>query len=131
MPAAMAQEAADPAFAERLALSKKMHEVRPINLQVEKVVEQMAARFPEDQRDKFIERMIDVFDKEALTDISVQAMAETFTAPELEKMIEFHGSPEGKTITEKMPVYQSLLEPELVKKIDKALMEVRTGKTGN
>jgi len=122
-----AQDSLDPNAAERLALAQKMHEIRPINIQVEDIIQQMAQRYPEDKRAVFTTRMMEVFDKKALTDISVKAMADTFTVAELKKMIDFHGSPEGNAISEKMPVYQGLVEPELVKKIDKALMVIRTG----
>lgn len=131
-PSTLAQEAADPGNAkQRLALSRQMHEIRPIKMQVEEVITQMALRYPENRRDEFISRMMEIFDNQTLTEISVHAMADTFTVPELEKMIEFHGSPEGKAVSKKMPVYQALVEPELIKKIDQALMELRTGKPGD
>ena len=117
----------DPDFPKRYELAQKMHEIKPINMQIKSSIEQLAQRYPEDVREAFVNRMMEVFDKKTLTDISVRAMADTFTAAELEKMIDFHGSPEGKAVGEKMPVYQGLVRPELMQKIDKALMEVRTG----
>lgn len=126
---AMAQNAsADPDYTKRLDLARQMHDIRPINMQADDLIKGMAERYPEDRREAFIARMTEVFDKQALTEISVKAMADTFTAAELQKMIDFHGSPEGKTIGQKMPVYQALVEPELVKRIDQAMMIVRTGK---
>lgn len=131
VPLALAQPAANADLDKRMELSRKMHEIRPMTVQIEDAVKQLSLRYPEDKREIFITTMLQTFDRESLTAISVKAMAETFTVAELEKMIDFHGSAEGKAITEKMPIYQSLVEPELLKKIDKALMEVRTGKAAN
>lgn len=128
---AFAQQAATGDLEKRMELARKMHEIRPMSVQIEDAVKQLSLRYPEDKRELFVSTMMQTFDRASLTGISVKAMAETFTAAELEKMIDFHGSPEGKAITEKMPVYQSLVEPELMKKIDQALMEVRTGKAAN
>ncbi len=126
-----AQNAAAPDLDKRIELARKMHEVRPMVVPIEEAVQQLAQRYPKEKRELFISTILNAFDRESLTEISVKAMAETFTVAELEKMIEFNSSPEGKAITEKMPVYQSLVEPELMKKVDKALMEVRMGKPGN
>ena len=130
-PMVFAQDGGDPALAERIALARKMHDIKPMAVQIEQAIRQLALRYPEDKQELFITKMLQVFDRKSLTDISVKAMAETFTAAELEKMIDFHGSPEGKAIGEKMPVYQALVEPEIIKKIDQALMEVRTGGIGS
>ena len=56
-------------------------------------------------------------------------MAETFTASELEKMVEYFGSDEAKSIAQKLPVYQAIVEPEITKMMDAALMKLRTGAT--
>ncbi len=126
---ALAQDG-DADLQKRIELAQKMHEIKPLNVQVEAAIEQLSKRYPEEKRALFVSKMMQTFDKSTLTEISVNAMAETFTVAELEKMIDFHGSAEGKAITEKMPIYQSIVEPELVKKIDAALMDVRTGSSG-
>lgn len=123
--------AEDAGLARRLELARRMHEIRPLDLQIEDAVRQLSLRYPADKRDLFISKMLQVFDLKTLTDISVRAMADTFTEAELAKMIEYNSSPEGKAATEKMPIYQSLVEPELMKKIDQAMMELRTGKASD
>ncbi len=128
----MAQDnTADQNYQQKVSLAQKMHQIRPMNVQIEDAVKRLSLRYPEEKRALFVSKMVQTFDSKALTELSVNAMAETFTVAELEKMIDFHGSAEGKAITEKTPVYQSIVTPELVKKIDKALMEVRMGKTAN
>lgn len=111
----------------RLELARAMHEIRPMSVQIEAAVQALSLRYPEDKRERFVAKMLETFDQKTLTEISIRAMAETFTVAELEKMIDFYGSPEGRAASEKMPVYQAIVEPEIVKKLDAALMEIRTG----
>lgn len=128
--AAQAQDktpANDPSLQTRIELARKMHQIKPLDVEIEAAIKQLSMRYPEDKRELFVSKMLQTFDQKALTEISVNAMAATFTAPELNKMIEFYGSPEGKSIDQKMPIYQKLVEPELVKKVDKALMDIRLG----
>ncbi len=117
----------DPDYQQRIELARQMHEIRPLNADIEESVRRLAQRYPAEQREIFVDRMLDEFDQDDMTALSVKAMAETFTLAELEKMIEFHGSPEGQAVTKKMPVYQAVIQPEIIRKIDRAMMAVRTG----
>lgn len=126
-----AQTADDPGLQKRIELARAMHDIKPLSVQIEESIKQLSMRYPEEKRALFVAKMMETFDQKTLTDISVKAMAETFTETELTKMVDFYGSPEGKSISAKNPVYQSLVQPEIIKKIDQALMEVRTGKAGD
>ena len=131
VPPVLAQaEGGDAGLQQRIELARKMHEVRPMSVQIEQAIEALSMRYPEDRRELFVTKMLQMFDQQTLSEVSVKAMAETFTAAELQKMVEFYGSPEGKAIEQKMPVYQAIVEPEIIKKIDEAMMEIRTGAGG-
>jgi hypothetical protein len=117
----------DDDFEARLALAQEMHQIRPLDDNIDLVIEQIAINFPEDRRDQFVARMMGQFDRGVLNRISTNAMAETFTTKELAAMVDYFGSPEGRAITDKMPVYQALIQPEILKLVDKAMMELRTG----
>lgn len=128
--AAWAQEtAADtpPDLAQRVELSRKLHEIRPATLQVEAALTQVAQRLPETERKAFIDRMMSAIDAKKLEEVSVNAMASVFTLPELQKMLDYFSTPEAHSISDKMPIYQNMLQPEIVKMLDKAMMEMRTG----
>jgi len=112
---------------QRTALAEKMHVIRPLDLQIERSIGQLAERYPPDVRAKFVRKMNEVFNKEEIEKVSVKAMAETFSVTELEAMVAYYGSDEGQSAQEKMIVYQSLVQPELRRKIDQALMQLRTG----
>jgi hypothetical protein len=118
----------DPAdLAERQALAKKIHQIKPVREQVEAVVQEISTRLPEENREQFKSKMLEVFDFDTLEKSSEDAMAEVFTAAELKRMIEYFGSDEAKTIAQKMPIYQQLVQPQITKLVDQAMMTVRTG----
>ncbi|MCB1555760.1 MAG: hypothetical protein KDJ15_00435 [Alphaproteobacteria bacterium] len=111
----------------RRALALEMHAIRPAADQVMAAIAAMAVNVPEDKQAAFVEQLRGALDFDALTALSVDAMVETFTTPELEKMVAYFGSPEAASISEKLPVYQAIVEPEISKMIDEALMISRTG----
>lgn len=111
----------------RLNLAKMMHEVKPAREQVDAAIRNVAKNLPADQQQEFISRMTNAFDYKKLEELSIHSMAEVFTEDELQKMVEYYGSPEAHSIEEKMPVYQSVMQPEVTKMIDAAMMQARTG----
>ncbi|MCB9988802.1 MAG: DUF2059 domain-containing protein [Rhodospirillales bacterium] len=126
--AAMAQdEAVSADMQKRLELARQMHIIKPVYQQVEAVVTQIVRNVPPEKQEEFVNAINQSVDNEKLEKISVEAMAETFTAAELEKMVAYFGSDEAKSITEKLPVYQAIVEPEIQKMMDAALMKLRTG----
>ncbi|MBI4030604.1 MAG: hypothetical protein HY370_02915 [Proteobacteria bacterium] len=126
---AMAQDSAGKPvdMAQRLDLAKKMHEIRPAKVQIEAAVEQLSQRIPPPDRPRFKDIMMKSMDFEKLDKLSVETMAEVFTAPELERMVGYFGSAEAASISQKMPVYQSIVQPEIAKMVDAAMMSARTG----
>lgn len=126
---AMAQDApAKPADLEqRLVLARKMHEIRPAKMQIEAAIDQLSQRIPPADRARFKDIMMKSMDFEKLDKLSVETMAEVFEVPELEKMVGYFGSPEAASVSKKMPVYQSIVQPEISKMVDAAMMLARTG----
>jgi hypothetical protein len=116
-----------PDFAERLALAKQMHDLRPAKKQVEDAVNTAANRLPAANRDDFVKAMMKSIDVAALEKQSIDVMAQTFTKVELEKMISYFGSPEAEGIAKKLVIYQAAMNPVIIQMLDKAAMEARTG----
>lgn len=124
-----AQDAAKGAdYAERLALSQKMHEIRPAKKQIEDAVNMAANRLPAANRDDFRSQMMKSIDVTALEKRSIEVMADTFNKAELEKMVAYFGSPEAQAIAQKMALYQGVMMPVITQMLDKAAMEARMGK---
>lgn len=115
-------------YEKRLALAGQMHEIRPARMQVEEAVESAAARLPPLDRESFRNEILGAFDFDRLEELSIKAMAEIFTTGELEAMVAYYGSAEAQSVSEKMPVYEDMMQPEIMKMLDKALIRLRTGR---
>ena len=117
-------------IAKKLELARKMHQIRPTRLQVDSAINQAAMGMPEAERQPFVAAMHSVLNYNAIEKISIDAMVETFTLPELEAMVAYHSTPEAKSIGEKMAQWAMKVQPEVVRMIDSALMRVKTGGAG-
>lgn len=122
----MAQEASAP-DAERLKLAEQMHEIWPIRPRVESALTVIAETMPEENRLAFKAQMRKNIQFDLLEQDSIKAMANSFTKEELEKMVAFYGSPEGRSITAKTEDYEMALQPTLTKMMDKAILDTRLG----
>lgn len=125
-PAVMAQGAAADT-AKKIELAKKMHEIRPAKAQVQEALDQVGRNLPPMERDKFLKMVEGAFDYAKLEKLSIDTMVELFTVAELEKMVEYFGSPEAKVIATKLPEYQKKIQPEIIRSLDAAMMAQRTG----
>ena len=112
---------------ERLALSRQMHEIWPIRPRVEEALDQVGANLDLAKAPKIRAALRRAIKYDQLEEESVQAMADIFTAPELEAMIAFYGSPEGQAIAAKTSEYEAALRPALTEMLDKASMDIRMG----
>jgi len=124
---AQVEAPADPTYDERIALAKKMHELRPVREQVEQAINQYAQTRPQGERESFKSTMRNVFNMRALEKISIDAYAETFTAPELSAMVEYYSKPEAISASDKFGNYAGIVYPEIVRMLDRAAIRVRTG----
>ena len=114
-------------YEKRLELSREMHEIWPIRPKIETALENIAQQIDQQERLKFKAAMRKAIKFEALEEASIDAMADIFNAKELEAMIAFYGSREGRSVSHKTSDYERALEPALVKMVDKALLDVKLG----
>jgi len=112
---------------QRKALSQKMHEIWPIRRKVENALDSISERIDENNRAKFKAGMRRAIDFEELEEASIQAMADIYSVAELEKMIDFYGSKEGRSISVKTGDYEKQLQPLMIKMVDKALLDAKMG----
>ena len=117
--------------ATRLELSQKMHEIWPVRPKVEDALDMAAQSFDPVNRPSFKSEMRRAIDFDELEKESVEAMARIYTAAELEAMIAFYGSPEGRAVSAKSGEYTEALKPVITRMLDKALLDVRTGQPAN
>lgn len=128
--AEMSGEAADTDetdYQARLALAKEMHEIRPAAKQVDDAIDSVAMKMPESARNEFKARMRNLLNYRAIERISINAMAVTYTLEELEAMVEYYSKPVAQSAVEKTAEYQQKVAPEIVRMIDRAIIQMRTG----
>lgn len=114
-------------YEERLNLARKMHEIWPVRPRVEDALDAVAEQVPAAERLKFKAGMRKGIKFQALEEASIDAMADIFTVKELKAMIEFYGSKEGRSVSHKTSDYERALQPEMIKMIDKALLDAKLG----
>ena len=117
------------AYKEKIRLATKLHDYRPAQEVLDQIIDVLIARYPEDRRPKIKERLTEMIDIYRIREITIRTMADIYTKEELELMIQFYGAPEYKSIAEKTQVYIQLVQPEIVKQIDAALLKMRVGDT--
>ncbi len=122
-----AAHAGDADYDKRHDLSVTMHKFHPAREQVEAAIEQAAQSQEPGEQEAFRTAMRNVLNYEAIEKISIDAMADIYSAAELQAMVDYYSKPEAKTASKKDPEYANRVYPEIVKMLDQAMMRVRTG----
>lgn len=116
---AMAQDTSDTAA--KMDLAKKYSTLAPLQDAINKSIEELVLQVPMDNRvllKSTLERNIKI---DQLESVSEMAMVDVFTLNELEALVAFYETPEGRAIKDKMPLYQSRLEPIITQMIRDAV----------
>ena len=111
----------------RLKLAQEMHKLRPTRPQVDNAILRASLAVPEGEREPFIAAMKTVLNYKAIERISVDAMVEVYTLEELQAMVDYYSKPEAQSAAQKVRDWAMLVQPEINRMIDKAMMRVRTG----
>lgn len=120
----------DPAdLDKRLELARKLHELLPVSIrdQVNTAIEDVAKAQAPEQQEIFRANMRAALNYQALEKISVDAMAEIFTADELQARLDYYSKPEAKTAAKKDDLYAQKVYPEIIRMLDQAMMRARIG----
>ncbi len=114
-------------LAEKVALAKKMHQIRSTRVQVDSAVNRAAQNLPSFERENFIVLMKSMLNYNAIERISIDAMVETYTLVELRSMVEYFSKPEAISASKKVSSWARVVQPEIVRMIDRAMMRIKTG----
>ena len=117
--------------ARKMQLSRDIHRVRPIRPQIDRAIERLSQAAAPADRAPLQAAMKRIMNYGAMQYFSTKAMAETFTVDELEVMLAYYTKPEAASAADKMQIYQDKIAPEIVKMMDAAVMELRTGRSDN
>ncbi len=97
----------------RAALAERLVEVQDMDKLFRDTMANMAKEFPENERAKFLDYANNAFDLTELRAVTIDAMARHFTTGELTRLVEFYGSPVGRSINRKMAAYTADVMPEI------------------
>ena len=126
-----ADEPAPDTQEKRLRLAERMHEIWSMRERINAALKSMAQRYPEEERDSFMNAMQLAMDYSRIEEASIDAMVNTFTTAELQAMVDYYGSKSGQSAEDKRSIYQDRIQPVIQKMIDKAMMAYKTGETSN
>lgn len=114
-------------LAERIDLARQIHVLRPVKVQIDSAVAQVAGRLPPAQRPAFELSVSRALKEKAIKQRSIDAMVEVYSLAELKAMAAYYALPESRSAEAKLPKYQSLIQPEIVKMLDQAIIRMRSG----
>ena len=114
-------------LANKIALAREMHKIRPTRVQIDSAIQRASLTLPAGDRRAFVNAMKGVLNYNAIERISIDAMIETYTLKELDAMVEYYSKPEAKSASAKVISWARIVQPEIVNMIDKAMMRIRTG----
>lgn len=115
---------ADPAAddrAERIKLSKDLHDIRNIRDRINETIAGVAQTLPPGDQESFAKYVQLHVDYDALEKKSIDYAAQVYTAPELRAMISYFGSADGRSAEEKGGSYAEKIGKDIMKDIDAAI----------
>ncbi len=113
----------------QLELAKQMHEIWPIRTRVESAIDAVVQNFPPDKQAQAKASLRKSIQFDQVEEESIQAMASTFTEDELKAMVDFYGSEIGRSVSAKTAEYETAMRPIIIKMMDKAALDLKTGMT--
>lgn len=120
---------ADPAStgdrAERIRLSKDLHDIRHIRDRINDTIAEAAQSIPPADREDFQKYVQLHVDYDALEKKSIDVAADVYTVPELKAMIAYFGSDAGKAAEAKSADYAGKIGPDILKQIDAAITSAK------
>ncbi|OFW87450.1 MAG: hypothetical protein A3J37_05670 [Alphaproteobacteria bacterium RIFCSPHIGHO2_12_FULL_45_9] len=120
--------AADPATddkAERIRLSKDLHDIRNIRERINATILDAANAIPPADREDFQRYVQLKVNYDALEEKSIQYAAEVYTVPELKAMIAYFGSPNGQSAEAKGATFSGKIGKDITAEIDAAILAAK------
>lgn len=119
---------ADPAVddkAERVNLSKDLHDIRNIRDRINGTIAGVAETLPPEDREDFSKYVQLKIDYDALEKKSIDYAAEIYSVPELKAMIAYFGSADGQSAEAKGGDYADKIGKDIMKDIDAAILAAK------
>ena len=111
--------------AERVRLSKDLHDIRQIRERINATILEAANAIPPEDREDFQKYVQLKVDYDALEAKSIEYAAEIYTVPELKAMIAYFGSADGKSAEAKGEIFADHISKDIQTQIDAAIMAAK------
>jgi uncharacterized protein len=105
----------------RLVVAKRFLDIMPPKEMLQGMANRVVPNLPENDRKVFLEVMGSKDIEEAANRITLNALAKNFTVGELNAMVAFYGSPDGKSASKKFGPYMGEIMPQIQQEIKKAV----------
>lgn len=123
-PATVVSQASDD-LQNRLALARELHDIKHVKDHIRETITAASVNLPVVEREDFKKYMELKIDFDDLEKKSIQYTAEIYTAAELQAMIDYFGSTEGRSAEVKGEEYAKKFGAEVRKTIDQAIMAAK------
>lgn len=110
---------------EKLDIARKILDIAPASEQLDIALKELEKRVPSNKRAQFRKIIRDSVNVDRLSAASLLSMAEIFTKDELEAMLAYQSSKEGKAIQKKLPQYQAELKPVIEAMLREAMVAMQ------
>jgi len=107
-------------LAKRISIAKDYSKISPIKDNINQAIDNLVVQLPKENRTLFRSILNRTMDSDRLESASNMALVDLFTTDELEAMIAFYSSPEGKEIQKKLPQYSKRMEPLINQMMEEA-----------
>lgn len=112
----------------REKLARQFHRINPPSKIIDAAINVAASSLQNEQeKARYIKSMQILVDTEAAEMASMKALTTTFSADELEFLVDIYSSEIGVRTLAKVPAYQQIITPEISKILDNALLTMKTG----
>lgn len=125
MVSAVYAESQDFDKAERIRLSKDLHDIRNIRDRINATILDAANAIPPEEREDFQKYVQLKVDYDALEAKSVSYAADVYTAPELKAMIAYFGSADGRSAEAKGQIFVDKITKDIIAQVDAAILAAK------
>jgi len=98
-------------LAQRLELAKQYSAAVPVEESINESIENIIVQMPKEDRVVFKSILNRTIKSDQIQAVSEMALADIFTKAELEAMVEFYSSDEGRSVRRKMGDYMGRVQP--------------------
>lgn len=111
--------------AERVRLSKDLHDIRNIRERINGIIAGAADTIPPEDREDFQRYVQLKVDYDALEAKSIAYAADVYTVPEFKAMIAYFGSADGQSAEAKGAVFADKISKDIIAQVDAAILAAK------